>query len=341
MAEIPNSWAPPATAPGSGARSARTKRTEHSSSHNSEAGEFQVSNVRFRAAAPPAFPSPIQTAWNHPACQLIRTAFGPKLERGVTEIVLRSNIKLKYPEDPAQIVFRYVEGEEESTGQPTVVVIARWDEACGPEWERTVIEAKRFIDGAKVAATGKLDHLDIGVELIAPELTRTKFVSYIPETESTKALATDWEAIRAKVSRILGAYPATKGKVTSIALFKLGFSDEDRDKNHLTIYISVSYDSPEARWSPAIQEIQQHLDSYPYGLTAHIEHNDLNSPYESFDLLLKPLTDERLKCKQGLEFHTTREYKTRVELGEDISPATYLTADSGEKFMPRIGTLGC
>ncbi|KAK4239788.1 hypothetical protein C8A03DRAFT_13838 [Achaetomium macrosporum] len=217
---------------------ARYRRTEHSSFDVSDAGEFLVSNVKFRVAAPPARPLPIQTVVGHASCTLVRKVLGRTLQDGVADV--------------------------------TVLTVAPWDERSPTVWESAVKEAKRFVD-AKTRASKELQHLDIAVEMIAEELTRLKYVSHIPAEEWTPSLPADWERIKDKVPEILNSHPATRGTTTSISLFKFGFS-RDGARNPLTVYISVDYESEEAGWASVISEIEQYLDTYPYNLHVHIEH---------------------------------------------------------------------
>lgn len=315
-------------------RSARNRRTEHSSSDSSEVGQFLVSNVKFRVAAPPARPLPVDDDLGHQDCILIHKILGNALEDGVDNILEANNIK---PLEPTSLVFRSVQGDS-SQGQPTILVVADWDETSPTTWERAVKRAKQLVD-ATVLESKQLCAMDIAVEFIAKELTLGKYISAIPPQEFSESLAEAWGEIKYHVSDILDRHPQTKERLTSISLFKLGFSD-DINKNPLTLYISLDYESEETRWPPVVEEIQKCLDRYPYDLRVHLEHN-CPTPFPGFELLLRNMTPEQVENKLDDNYSTDRRYNSTVGLGEDICPAGYLTQPDGGKRMPGVGTLGC
>ncbi|KAG7292834.1 hypothetical protein NEMBOFW57_002879 [Staphylotrichum longicolle] len=284
-------------------RSARNRRTEHSSSDSSEVGQFLVSNVKFRVAAPPARPLPVDDDLGHQDCIFIHKALGNALEDGVDNILEANNIK---PLEPTSLVFRSVQGDS-SQGQPTILVVADWDETSPPTWERAVKRSKRLVD-ATVLESKQLRAMDIAVEFIAKELTLGKYISAIPPQEFSKSLAEAWGEIKYHVSDILDRHPQTKERVTSVSLFKLGFSD-DVDKNPLTLYISLDYESEETKWPPVVEEIEKCLDQYPYDLRVHLEHN-CPTPFPGFELLLRNMTSEQVENKLDDNYSTDRRYNS-------------------------------
>jgi len=313
---------------------ARNRRTEASSSATSYAGKIQVSNIKYRVSAPPARPLPVANHWNED-CNFIREVLGNALEDGVAKIISANGIELS---EPAELWFRSVE-DDKFTGQPTILTVAPWNETSPTVWERAVTEAKQFVDAATLAS-GQLGHLDIAVEMIADELWLPKYISVIPNEELTPSLAKDWGSIILdKVWETLDAYPQTRGKVTNISLFKLGFSI-DVDSNPLTVYVSVDYESEEAKWPPVADEIQRYLDTSPHNLRVHIEH-DSREWYPKFELLVKNLTPEQIRERHDHAYKFNRRHTVAVGLGDDIGPGGHLTAPNGEKVIPRGGTLGC
>ncbi len=317
---------------------ARRRRTEHSSSDSSDAGPFLVSSVRYRVAAPPARPLPNENRWTK-ECGLIQKFLGVTLENGFADILRKNDIEVT---GPPELAFRCVQGDDDSSeGQPTIIAVATWNEKTSPPvWERAVKQTKRFVD-AKVLASGpEIRGLNVGVEMIAEELTPNNYVSCIPNNELTESLVRDWDTIKANVGRTLESFPSTQGQVTSISLFKLG-SSANLECNPLTVYISVDYESEEARWPPVANEIQRGLDSYGHNLRVHIEHGGPES-YAPFRPLLKPMTPQQTQEKRDFfNYSTDRLYKTTVGLGEDIGPAGYIKKPDGEETMPGVGTLGC
>lgn len=161
---------------------ARSRRIQHSSSASSKAGEFLVSNVKFRVSAPPARPLPLYPRWNDADCTLISDVFRhDRLQDGVDNILSRHGIE---PSEQTELFFRSL--PDESFGQPTILVVAEWNENSPTVWGRVVKEAKQFVD-ARVHAKTELRHLDIAVEMIASELTEGMYVSHIPEEEYTES----------------------------------------------------------------------------------------------------------------------------------------------------------
>lgn len=258
---------------------ARQRRTKHSSSDSSVAGNFLVSNVKFRVAAPPARSLPNENRWNED-CTRIRDCLGFALENGLASIITDNGIETAGR--PPKLVYRCIE-ESPSDGQPTMLVVATWDETSSPSvWERAVKQAKQFINATSLAS-GQLDHVDIGVEIIAEQLDWANYVSCVPNSELTDSLIRDWDtAIQDDVAKLLESFPQTKGKVTSMAVFKLG-PLRDVDSNPLVVYISINYESEEDEWPPVVSEIQRYLDRYEYGLRVHIEHGSPKSFFGLFD----------------------------------------------------------
>ncbi|KAK5651226.1 hypothetical protein OQA88_12690 [Cercophora sp. LCS_1] len=132
--------------------------------------------------------------------------------------------------------------------------------------------------------------------------------------------------------------------VTSIALFKLGFS-RDFDKNPLTVYISVDYESEEGKWPAIVGEIQQLLNRYPHNLHLHLEHNTSGESYPEFHSVNRPMTAEQKAIKTNLGFDPDRKYNKLVGLGDDIRPECCISlggsASADQLRVPGVGTLGC
>jgi hypothetical protein len=322
---------------------ARLRRTASFLKENDNNGQtdFQVSNVRFRVAAPPARPLPVETEYSARwGVGLVQKVLGVSLEDTVDKILERHAIQvLSGPE----IVFRGIP-ENPSEGDLTMLIVARWDDKTSlSAWEKAVKEAKQFVN-SKTRASKELQHLDITVEMIAEQLTLATYISHIPDEELNPpegpSLAADWEGIQDKVEEILNKYTQTRQKATTIALFKYGFA-YDRDSNPITVYISVSYDSEEAQWPPVLQNIQQYLDTLPHKLCVRMEHG--SAKLYPFELVLEdyPPEEEQAKLRNG--YGGFPKYKTTVEPGDDIGPARYINKHNNKDkmTMPGIGTVGC
>ncbi|KAK0725662.1 hypothetical protein B0H67DRAFT_551171 [Lasiosphaeris hirsuta] len=114
---------------------------------------------------------------------------------------------------------------------------------------------KKFIDRT-CSATGN-SKLDIAVEMIAEENVQEKYIAPVVAELLSLGLKMDWEEIKDTVGRISDGYSQTKGYVTSLNLFRLGF-DPDHD-NPNTVYISVDYQCLETKWAPVLEDIWRYL----------------------------------------------------------------------------------
>ena len=224
-------------------------------------------------------------------------------------------------------------------GQPTILIVAPWEDGCLHVWERVVRRVKQMADAHRVKSA-ELGNLDIAVEMIEEELTLQKYISLVPAEILALVLEQDWPGIKHKVFQILEGHPATRGHTTAISLFRLGFSACDSDNNN-TVYISLDYASSEAGWPPAANELQHWLGQYPYAdLALHMEHNTV----EPYPFILAPAQADRVDRaarKRVSNLRPETPYKTAVDLGADIGASKYVTAEDGQLVSPTHGTLGC
>jgi len=327
---------------------ARYRRTRHSSSDSSDAGQFLVSNVKFRVSAPPALPLPIARGWNA-ECDLIRKHLGLRLEDGVEKVLSRIGIAT---EEGPSLTFRHV--PDSTIGQVTVLVASDWEESSRIIWEEGVKQAKKFVD-ATVLAYSELKGVNIAVEIIAIELQVWSHIRAIPKTLSSPTLVTDWDVIRHKVDEILESHPATRNKFSNISLVRLGWwSGEYAERNPLTIHISLDYDSDETQWEPISEEIRQFtVQVSQHKFEVHMEHSS-SDHYPGPQPLGKTTSHETgISEHAGFCRSIDRPYtKANLQPGDDLRPpystAVNLGGDlglapdplGGGKFT-LLGTLGC
>ncbi len=320
----------------SGSSSARSRRSQATSSESSEAGEFNMSSIRLRVGAPPPLPLPMATNFAH--CHWISQELGDGVLEGETDaIVAAENVNQIVSIELVSRVRPELALPDE--GQPTILIVAHWEDGCSLAWERVVRRVKQMADARRLKAPG-LKHLDIAVEMIAEELTLPKYLSLVPADLLARGLERDWPVIRDKAFQILESHPATRNHTTTISLFRLGFSMDDGDNNN-TVYISLDYTSNEAGWPPVARELQYLLDQYGYAeLALHMEHNVLEQyPFELVPG--QPNNPRRAEKRRLYNLVPTTPYNTAVNLGADIGPSRYLVTDDGKRVSPTIGTLGC
>ncbi|GAB1312080.1 hypothetical protein MFIFM68171_02290 [Madurella fahalii] len=318
---------------------ARLRRSEATSSDSSDAGEFTIFNVHHRVAAPTPRPLPLSVEWDEQCTSIDRELGAATLTNEARRILSFERVSGVVS---VELVSRvpYIGTDGPTMGQPTVLIVARWlDEGCSAIWERAVSKIKKSVDSKRVE-NGNLGNIDIAVEMIAEEHSRPKYISPVSAELLARGMETDWALIKDKVANIMESYPATAGHVTSIQLFRLGFSADD-DENPDTIYVSVDYECLETKWSPVVEEIKQFLRQITYAdLKLHLEHNIVEQC--TFPLAPSRRSPAEIEARQR-EMRLVPEipYQTRVNLGADIGASNYLTGSDGNLFSPLVGTLGC
>ncbi len=206
----------------------------------------------------------------------------------------------------------------------------------------TDVSCHYYPDG-RIIDTPDASSLDISVEMVCEDLVRMKYLSALDNDEDYPRILAAWPEIKTGIHKILESYPATADCMTCVALFKLGF--DDNHNNPKTVYVSLSYDSPEIGWPPVLARIQSLLDDYGLDLHAHMEHN-LSRPLADFPLLLstKEATGAELAAKaKDFSMELAPPLETEVNAGADIGACTYVPKDCGpdELSNPLVGTLGC
>ncbi|KAK1760432.1 hypothetical protein QBC47DRAFT_396428 [Echria macrotheca] len=319
----------------------RFQRSPTTSSDVSAAGKFDISNVRLRVSAPPAYQLPLSEMEGDEQVHMIEEELGDVsltlethriLEKERVEGVISIDFTSRMPEEAD--IYRPMKG------QPTILIVARWvDESCSWVWLDVVKQVKKFVDEQRCKSE-RLSQLDITVEMIAQELMVDKFMAPISPSLLAQGLGTDWPVIRKHVDELLSANRHTKGHVTAISLFRLGFSPVDSE-NPNTVYVSLDKDCRETTWPPVVKQLQEYLSTFEYAkLRVHMEHN---APRElPFPLLPSRHSEEEAEKKR--EFFNLKlpaPYRTRVNLGDDIGAAKYIKSNEGDEYNPLIGTVGC
>ncbi|KAJ4247126.1 hypothetical protein NW762_013264 [Fusarium torreyae] len=152
---------------------------------------------------------------------------------------------------------------------PSLVVVAPWSPEMTPVWEEAVHEMAVFL--TEFSKTSSIGQGDIHVEIIAPELQQTLYCTSIDEPGLSPE---DWDEVRDKVYDCLESFDTTKGKMSTIALFKYGVLP-DPEANPTTIYISVFIDSDETGWYEVIAAMKSMLESVGWNhVQIHMEHNE-------------------------------------------------------------------
>jgi len=182
----------------------------------------------------------------------------------------------------------------------------------------------------------------MSVEMICNNLVREKYLSPLDGGGLYPRILAAWPEIKAKIRQVLQSSPAAVDCMTCIALFKLGF--DPMLSNPKTVYISLSYDSVETGWPPVLAQIQSLLDSYGFGLHAHLEHN-FPSPLAEFPLLpstTTPTDAEVVEKTVHFNMALPETLETTVNAGADIGATTYVSEAGPDQQLsnPSVGTLG-
>ncbi|KAK5651827.1 hypothetical protein OQA88_11596 [Cercophora sp. LCS_1] len=322
------------------------RRAEVSSSSESALGKFGVSNLPNRIVAPPR-PLPLETlpSYADSDTDLIVKLFGPEFERYAQKLLsgVGASARLDGSTAEVDIVARMFR-DDPGDVQPTIFMIVNdgweWDNEQRKEWVKVVCKLKCYVDG-RVSETAAARDIDVCVEMLSKSLVAQKYLTVISGDEpGSQSLIKSWPDIRDVVLEKLESYSSTAGCMTSIALFRLGYSMEVAE-NPKTVYISVDYDSPASGWSPVVDAIQEFLNTFRMGLKVHIEHGVVGLS-AGFRLVPSELTPgELLVRKRDFAYEIRGPYSKKIAAGSDISAARYLTRRDGKTSCPTVGTLGC
>ncbi|KAM7196568.1 hypothetical protein V8F33_006067 [Rhypophila sp. PSN 637] len=181
---------------------------------------------------------------------------------------------------------------------PTIVVFVKEKRTAKrrSQWSMVVEEIKKQTDKL-MSETPKANNLDIAVEMVWQEVTAPKYCCPLDkDDEQYPQIEQAWPLIQGHVADIAEKYPEIGTYINTIALFKLGTNRWSRS-NTKTVYVSVSYKSPELNWPPAQKEIQGYLDEVGLGLRLHLEHNEVNhQPFGSCPVdELVPAEDDQMR----------------------------------------------
>ena len=317
---------------------ARLGWSEATSSDSSDAGQFSIFSVPLRVAAPPPHPFPVVSEWDSQCTEIDKDIGKTTLVNGTLKILSTEKVGHVIS---VELVSRAPQRSNIlPQGQPTILIVARWVDGCSVIWGRAVPKIKKFIDSKRLSS--KNPDVDIAVEMIGEEHAKEKFMAPVTPSLLDRGLRTDWARIKDGVAQILGAFSQTKGHVTSIHLFRLGFSP-DNDDNPNTVYISVDYLCQETKWRPVLEEIRKYLQHPRYvyaNLCAHMEHGVIDQ-WAAFPLV--PMTREDWEKHQKAWNLIPKKipYTQRVDLGSDISVSKYIKNNDDETVSPLVGTLGC
>ncbi|KAM7193056.1 hypothetical protein V8F20_008572 [Naviculisporaceae sp. PSN 640] len=216
---------------------------------------------------------------------------------------------------------------------PTILLeVNEWTQASAWKWEAVVGKVKLYIDET-VCDTPELKNVNFSVEMVSSDLLKPKYLSPLgTDSPFYDRIKDKWTDIKGKIFKIGESQVATKGKITAISIFRLGFETEE-EFNPITVYVSVSYDSPEEDWPPITKLMQDTLDELKCGLKIHIEHNE-----PEYYPLFRSIPVEG----KGLEYQWRQRYNPKVTPGADIGCALYLRRQGDNKEThPVVGTFGC
>ncbi|KAK3363706.1 hypothetical protein B0T25DRAFT_528316 [Lasiosphaeria hispida] len=324
---------PPSTTSGS---TRRSRRTEASSSSESNLGTFDIANVNFRVVTPPR-PLPLTSFDGSEECIYIRTQFKDEFEQQAIQFAMQCDV-------PASTLKVYITErafrDDPWDSQSTImIVVDKWTEASRQTWEQVVRRLKIYIDDRVFKSFG-VRHLDISVEMVALDLVRTKYCEPLDTTDPAyERIKSEWPKIKAGIYDLLERYDSTRGRMTAIALFELGFNEYYR--NPKTVYVSVDYTSREKTWPLLLKQMQEEVDKFQLGLHVHLEHGLVG--HNVFNILPVSLSGPEIaERKKDFNYRLKTPYKTGVMLGDDISAGRYISrSDDRQQCNPMVGTLGC
>ncbi|KAH6892570.1 hypothetical protein B0T10DRAFT_594374 [Thelonectria olida] len=172
-------------------------------------------------------------------------------------------------DEEVDILFRQVPLQP-STAKPTIFIIAKWTNGSARTWPMAVECLAMYIQ-TLFQTVGYEGHLD--VEMIALERVNTKYLGPVlnrPDLEQA------WPGLKDFVKTELLATPTTRNTLTSIALFRLGYSRDIRS-NPITIYITLDHAADETQWDTVTSDIESKLRGLGWpDLVVHMEHDTID-----------------------------------------------------------------
>ncbi|SPN96495.1 uncharacterized protein DNG_00023 [Cephalotrichum gorgonifer] len=285
---------------------------------------FKVGHAKFRVAAPAPLGSfLIWIVIDKRFQELCR--FEHEFCSRVEEILSKNNLEPKDVDFAPRHPF-----EEGSAAQPTLLIVAPWAADSPITWERIVCKVKEFVD-RRLHGANLGDKFCVCVEMANPLVLNGKVLGPVLDNPQ---LESDWPGIQGNIFSMLKSRMSTKGRMNALSLFRLGYWS-DPSNNPITVFISMDPDSPDEAWPQVLRDIQLYLDGLPHDLTAHMEHNTVQSL--AFQLLGPDVAEPPTRPLPG----ASRVYQKLVNLGDDFGPSLYLKRDDGKLSNPGFGTLGC
>lgn len=323
-----------------------TRRSgQRSEEYTSSRGSFGISNVQFRAGAPPLRSLPLTTESNSQSLFISRN-FGPEIDIAVYDILKKNGVIVNQERvydigdtDPTHthwVICARIGNEMPYSEECTLLVFSPWEAAASDHWQNSVRDLKVWIDA--FLDSKNTPEIDVHVEIIDKWLYSRKYTAPILDRPD---LDRDWEMlIKPRVRNLLQSYEALKNEWTCIGLFSYGPS-KYTEENPPTLYVSFDRDCSEISWAPFRHALQNFLESTNYGLRIHLEHAEP-------ELLARfPLLTPR-KRLQGDEVLLTPkiDYEMKVHMGADISASTYTKCGmpptlTMHEVNSTFGTLGC
>ncbi|KZZ93827.1 hypothetical protein AAL_05543 [Moelleriella libera RCEF 2490] len=309
----------------------RQRRRQNDSSETNSSGEFNIRSLKYRHAIPAGAPLPVQNIFDGFSGKLM-LAFQGILYKDIPLLLQKAGVKTYRVEDDLCeiIITKRRSPRSPSDDHLTLLIKTPWEDDSMTTWGRAIVMIKKYVDD--LLDNDEWRHVALGVEMLAPELFLKKYVA--PEIGNAR-LESDWPVIANQVYSILQSFSQTRNKMTQIALFRLGYS-ENPGLNPITVYITLRYSSDDSKWHSVLVKLQQVLDGFPHGLVPFMEHNEM----DEFAFETVPVTVQ----EDNINRDPTRylaEYSDKVAIGADICASVFTQRDDGTKRNPVMGTLGC
>ncbi|KAF4956819.1 hypothetical protein FSARC_11461 [Fusarium sarcochroum] len=286
--------------------------------------------VKYRTAYPTLRPLPLEPTNQTPSDRALIEPIRNKIYLRAGEIMAQYGFN--YNKMRVDILGRQLPNEPD-TAVPTVLIFAPWrgddaQNAC----KQAVHDIVKLIDNL-LEDIGAREAIHVDVELMAKELTRTKYLGRVLDEPDLHAA---WDDIKALVCSRLESYQTTRDSWNTIALFRLGYLT-DETTNPITIYISVDSTSDETKWEDIVSDIKENLDDWGF-LEVLIEHNTITT--STYPLLPPEGAHDdinRRSCRNQLIIHD--DYSIPVNLSDSIGMSRNTESPNGR--CSQGGTLGC
>ncbi|KAH7156178.1 hypothetical protein EDB81DRAFT_928158 [Dactylonectria macrodidyma] len=228
----------------------RTGQDQVSSEEPNYRSGRPVCKTTFRAASPCLRQFPLETV-DYALPETIH-AKAPLINERTREIL--DQYGLLDDETEVRIAYRRREDSFSDRGFRTLLVVTKWStDDAGQKWTKAVEDMVALVD--ETFQTPAHAQIVLEVEMIAPQRLLPGYLDAVPNRPDLRA-----------------AWP----RISSIVRDRLAAHEATFNRNPITVYISVFYESDETQWDGVVDDIRSNLRNDGWAeLSIHIQPNEI------------------------------------------------------------------